>query len=207
MVDVVGFKAGADQLLEQIGFLVRALGRAEARDSALAKLVVGRCQALCCDGNCFLPACLAEIGAKLVLSNCDVARLGCVVAADQRLGQAARVRLVVKAKAAFHAQAVVVGGTIAAIGADDRAVLDVIGDLAANTAERTAALDLLVGEFGADTLGVQQAVFHQRAGGAGLDALAAAHTGAGAHGVVKVEDDLCLAGVTRVMSLSSSSSV
>ncbi|MFL5141057.1 MAG: molybdopterin-dependent oxidoreductase, partial [Microvirga sp.] len=43
MVDVIGGKAGAHELLEQVGFLVRALGRAEAgeRVASVAALLEG----------------------------------------------------------------------------------------------------------------------------------------------------------------------
>jgi hypothetical protein len=45
VIDIVGAEAGADQLLEEIGFLVRALGRAESGEGARTLAVADRLEA------------------------------------------------------------------------------------------------------------------------------------------------------------------
>ena len=72
------------------------------------------------------------------------ADFGDPLAADQRLGQAMRVRDVVEAEAALDAQALVVGRAVAPFDADDLVAVDVIGDLAAHAAVRAHRGDLLV---------------------------------------------------------------
>ena len=92
---------------------------------------------------------------------------------------------VVEAVAALDAQPGVIGGTVATFDEEDAVVLDVVGDLAADAAERTERLDLLVGNRQRDV-----ARRHQRAGRAGLHAFAAGDAGRRAHRIVHVEDDL-----------------
>ncbi len=108
----------------------------------------------------------------------------------QRLGQAMRVMDVVEAEAALDAEAVVVGGAVAALGIDHLLVLDLIGDLAADAAERAQRVDLPVGIGDAGLVLVQHHRRHQRAGRAGLHAFAAGDAGGLAHRVVEVEHDL-----------------
>jgi hypothetical protein len=91
VVDVVGAEALADQLLEQIGFLVGALGRAEAGKARRRALRGCRFQA----GGALSSASSQVASRKyrgdgFVQRHEDVAALGRVVAADQRLGQALR---------------------------------------------------------------------------------------------------------------------
>ena len=94
---------------------------------------------------------------------------------------------VVEAVAALDAQPLVVGRAVAAVDEEDLVVLDVVGQLAADAAIRAERLHLLVGDRERDL-----ARRHQRAGRAGLHALAAGDAGRRAHRVVHVEDDLGL---------------
>ena len=77
-----------------------------------------------------------------------------------------------------------IGRTVAAVHTDDQVVLDVVSQLATDAAKRAHGIDFFVDHLGAD-LGFG----HQRAGRAGLHALAASHTRAVAHGVVQVKHD------------------
>ena len=133
----------------------------------------------------FFPGGFAEHVHHAVRVHREVAALGHAGAADQRLGQALRMVRVVEAVAALDAQAAVVGRAVAALDVEDLVVLDVVGQLAADAAVGAHRVHLLVGH-GERRLARR----HQRAGGAGLHALAAGHAGGRAHGVVHVEHDL-----------------
>jgi hypothetical protein len=89
VVDIVAVEAGAHELLEQIGLLVGALGRAEAGEAAPAMGVADGLEALAGEIEGFLPARLAEVGERV--GRVDVQALGLVRQPDQRLGQAFRV--------------------------------------------------------------------------------------------------------------------
>ena len=97
---------------------------------------------------------------------------------------------VVEAEAALDAEPVVVGRAVAALGVDHLLVLDLIGDLAADAAERAQRIDLLVGIGDAGLVLVEHHRRHQRAGRAGLHAFAAGDAGRFPHRVVEVEHDL-----------------
>src|SRR3981189_2085648 len=94
-----------------------------------------------------------------------------------------------KPEAALDAEPVVVGRTVAAIGVNYLVVLDLIGDLAADAAERAQRVHLLVGIGDAGLVLVQHHRGHQRAGRAGLHAFAAGDAGRFTHGIVEVEHD------------------
>ena len=107
VVDVVGAEAGADELLEQIGFLVGALGRAEAGQRRAAVSVSGPSSARRPRRPAPLPTSPRGNASRgRPGSSCSRAALRRVVAADQRLGQAVRVVDVVEAEAALDAQPV-----------------------------------------------------------------------------------------------------
>ena len=185
MVDVVAAKAGAHELLEQVGLFVAALGRAEAGERLRAVRVAQLRQAAAGELERLFPGRLAEDVEDAVRVHRRVGALGRVGAADQRHAQALRVVRVVEAVAALDAQALVVGRAVAAVDEEDLVVLDVVGQLAADAAVRAERLHLLVGDRERDV-----ARRHQRAGRARLHALAAGDAGRGAHRVVHVEDDL-----------------
>ena len=185
VVDVVAAKAGSHQLLEQVGLLVAALGRAEAGERLRAVRVAQLRQPAAGELERLFPGRLAEDVEDAVRIHRRVGALGRVGAADQRHAQALRVMRVVEAVAALDAEPLVVGRPVAAVDEQDLVVLDVVGQLAADAAIRAERLHLLVGDGERDL-----ARRHQRAGRAGLHALAAGDAGRRAHRVVHVEDDL-----------------
>jgi hypothetical protein len=65
VVDIVAVEAGAHELLEQVGFLVGALGRAEAGEAAPAVRVADALEPLRGEVEGFLPARLAEMGERV----------------------------------------------------------------------------------------------------------------------------------------------
>ena len=127
MVDVIGAETGADQLLEQVGFLVAALGRAEASQRVLAFLGNNLLEAIGGEIERLFPARFPEGGEWIGRIDRVVGRLGGVGPADQRLGQPVLVARIVEAVAAFDAQAAMVGRTVATDDLDDVVVLDVVG--------------------------------------------------------------------------------
>ena len=136
------------------------------------------------------PGRLAEDGQRVDAAHVDVAGLRRIVAADQRLGQALRRHGVVEAEAALDAEPVLVGVAVATVDLDDPVVLDRDARLAADAAERAERVDDLVellDDAGLAGL-VHQRLLEQRAGRAGLHALAAGDAGRQAHRVVHVED-------------------
>ncbi len=90
VVDVIGGKALADQLLEQIGFLVGALGRAEAGDARTAPGLEACLQAGSRPVQRLVPGRLAEDFAPVLRIERHVAVLGRIVEADERFRQAFR---------------------------------------------------------------------------------------------------------------------
>ena len=92
---------------------------------------------------------------------------------------------VVKAVTPLHAKPPVIGRAVAALHLDDGVVLDVVGQLATHPAVRADRINRLVRHHQP-----RFARGHQRAGGAGLHALAAGNAARGAHRIVKVEHDL-----------------
>ena len=190
VVDIVGAEAGAHQLLEQIGFLVGALGRAEAGKGVRPLFVPDTPQAAGGFLQRFLPARFPEEFQRVRRIHDDVGRFRRILAPDQRFGQALRAVGIVEAEAALHAQPLLVGRAVAAVDREQLAVLQIVGDLAADAAIGADALDLLIRKFGAHARIVQQVGRHQRPGRAGLHAFPARHAGAGAHRIVHVEHDL-----------------
>src|SRR5437879_4520160 len=97
---------------------------------------------------------------------------------------------IVEAETALYAEPVLIRRSVAAVDRNDLVILDLVGELAADTAIGADAVDFAVGCVGVDALGIDLARGHQRAGRAGLDAFAAGDAGAVAHRVIEVEDDL-----------------
>src|SRR5207249_5774736 len=92
-------------------------------------------------------------------------------------------------EAALDAEAVVVGRTVTAFGIDHLVVLDLIGDLTADAAERAQRINLLVRVGDAGLILVQHHRRHQRAGRAGLHAFAAGNASGFTHRIVEIEHD------------------
>ncbi len=137
-----------------------------------------------------LPRRLAEMRPGIGRIDLIVGVLRHVRQADEGLRQPVRVVDVVEAEAALDAEPVVVGRAVAALRVDDPLVLDVVGDLAADAAIGAERIDLAVRPDGAGLVLVEIGRRHQRAGRAGLHALAAGDAGRLAHRIVEVEHDL-----------------
>ena len=106
VVDVVAAEAGAHQLLEQVGLLVAALGRAEAGQRLACRAGRGSRELAAGERRAPRPSVASRnTSITSVRVHREVAALGRVGAADQRLGQALRMVRVVEAVAALDAQA------------------------------------------------------------------------------------------------------
>ena len=103
---------------------------------------------------------------------------------DQRLAQPVGVMDIIEAVAPLDAQPAMIRRTVATVHVEDLVVLDIERQKTPDAAIGAGRLDLLVRLDEADVAGR-----HERARGAGLDALPAAHAGATAHGIVEIEDD------------------
>ncbi len=145
VVHVVAAKAGAHQLLEQVGLFVAALGRAKARQRLGAVRVAQAFERASGQVQRLVPGRFAEGIAPVGTVGPHL--LGHTGFADQRHREAVGMVRVVKAKPALHAQAAVVGGAVAAFHADDLFIAHVVGDEAAHTAERADRIDFAVAPF------------------------------------------------------------
>src|SRR5262245_29935755 len=141
MVDIVGAEAGAHQLLEQIGLLIRTFGGAEAGERARSVPVADLYQALGGAIERLLPGGRTEMRPRIGRIDQVVGGLGDAVLADERLGQAVRVGHIVEAETPLHAEPVLVRGPVAAGDVEELVVLDVVGELAADPAIRAYAVD------------------------------------------------------------------
>src|SRR5258708_1832345 len=83
-----------------------------------------------------------------------------------------------------------IGGGVAALRIDHLVVLDLIGDLTADAAERAERIDLLVRIGDAGLVVIEHHRRHQRAGWAGLHAFTAGDAGRFPHRIVEIEHDL-----------------
>src|SRR6185295_13675075 len=169
--------AGADELLEEIGLFVGALGGAEAGQRVRAIAVADFHEALGGAIHRLLPGRLAEMRPGVRRIDQIVGRFADAILADHRLGQALRIGNVVEAEAALDAEPALVGRAVAAVHGNQLVVLDVVGELAADAAIGADAVDLAVGLGGEDVVVVNQRRRHQRAGRAGLHAFAAGAAG------------------------------
>src|SRR3954451_8681920 len=190
MVDVVGAEAGANQLLEQIRFFVRSFRGAEAGERTRAVTVADFHQALGGAIERLLPGRGAEMRPRIGRIDQIVGGLGDAVLAHQRLRQPMWMAHIVEAEAALDAKPVLVRGAVAAADVEQLVVLDVVGELTADAAIGTHAVDLAVGILRAHVRVIDQGGGHQRAGRAGLHAFAASDAGRRTHRIVEVEYDL-----------------
>ena len=99
-------------------------------------------EALGGDVERLFPGRFAEMGEGIGRIDLVVGILLRIRQPHQRLGQAVRMVDVVEAEAALDAEPIVVGRAVAALGIDHLLVLDLIGDLAADAAERAERIDL-----------------------------------------------------------------
>src|ERR1700733_1707104 len=101
MVDIVGAKTCPDELLEQIGFFVRTLGRAKTCERLRALLVSNLDETLCGDVERLFPRRFAEVGIGICWIDLVVGVLFDTRQPHQRLCQAVRVVDVVEPKSSF----------------------------------------------------------------------------------------------------------
>ena len=187
MVDVVAAETGANQLLEQISLFIAALGRTEAGQRTLAMLVTDVPELAACELERFFPTRFAENVEHMLGVHREIAGLRHILAPDQRHRQPMRMVGVIEAVAALDAKPCMVGRAVAPVDEEDLVVLDVIGQLAADAAERAERIHLFVRDDQRDF-----ACRHQGTRRTGLHAFAAGHASRSAHRVVHVEDDLGL---------------
>ena len=213
VVDVVGAEGGADQLLEEVGLLVGALGGTEGGDPVRSALLVDSPQATSHEVERLFPAGLPEVGHHLVVRHeatglatalalrtvlADVllhlsreSTLGIgLLDPDQRLGEPLRGGRVVPAVAALHAQPTLAARLVSAVGEGDRAALsiDVEGERATHTAVGTDRVHRVELRARLDRDVVDRLV-GQGPGGTGGHALTAGHARGLAHRIIQVEGD------------------
>ena len=188
VVDVVGAEAGAHQLLEQVRLLVAALGRAEAGERRRSVPVADAHQSARGQVERLVPGGLAERVAPVGGHAVEPGVLGHAVAAHQRHGEPLRAHRVVEAEPPLHAEARAVGRTVAAVGPQDAVVAHVVGELAADAAERAQRVDAFDWGVVASRIDVPR---QQRTRRTRLHAFAAGHAARRAHRVVEVEHDAC----------------
>src|SRR5690625_3051919 len=191
VVDVVGAETLAHQLLEEVGLFIGTLGRAEAGQTVASIALEDVLETLRREIQSFLPGGLPEVGPGIVGLHPVVPPLGRVGPTNEGHGQALGAVHIVPAEATLHAEALLVGRAVSAVDLDDLVVLDGYRGLAAHAAEGAEAVDGLVRPDRAQLASlVQQGLLHESPGRAGLDAFPAGNAGAGAHGIIEVEDDL-----------------
>src|SRR5207249_9899936 len=134
MIDVVVAEAGAHQFLKRIGFLVRTLSRAEARERAIAVAIADLLEARGGAVERLLPGRLAEMRPRIGRIDRVVGALFDAVLADERLFEPMRMVDVVEAEPALDAQPVLVRRPVTAAHMEELVVSDVIGELAADAA-------------------------------------------------------------------------
>src|SRR5262249_35920903 len=141
MIDIVGAKAGAHQLLEQISLFVRALGRTKARQRFRTMLVADDLQPVGGVGKRLLPGRRTKMGPGIGRIDLFVRTLGNTLLTDHRLLEPLGIVHVVEAETSLDAQAILVGRAILAADEKQLVILDMVGELAADAAVRTDAVD------------------------------------------------------------------
>src|SRR5205823_12367691 len=125
--------AGAHELLEEISLLVRGLGRAEAGERLRTIAIADRFQPRGGAIERLLPARGAEMRPGIGGSDGVVGVFGHAGLAHERPGETVRMAHIVEPEAALDAEPVLVRRAVAATDAKELVVLDVIGELAANS--------------------------------------------------------------------------
>ena len=189
MVDVVAAEADAHQFLEQVRLFVAALGRPEAGRATCGPCCRGSLPGPARRGRAPRPSSASRNASRqLSGTRSKYGSLGPFLA-DQRHRQPIGAHRVVETVAALDAKPRMVSRAVPAVDEEDAVVGDVVGELAADAAERAKGIDLLLDLARRDLVGAGQ-LGHQRAGRAGLHAFAAGDAGGRAHRIVHVEDDL-----------------
>src|SRR6478736_8940627 len=142
-----------------------------------------------CDVQRLVPACLAKMRERV--RGIDIKPFWQSGLPDQRLHQPLRILHIVEAKSAFDAQAILIGVAVATLDEGDCVVLDLITDLAADTAIWADRMNLAI-NLAAAMLGdwIDDRFRHERAGGTGLHAFSAGDASGQPHGIVEVEHRL-----------------
>src|SRR5262245_23879081 len=160
VVDVVRPEPGANELLEQVRFLVRTFGRSETGQRPRAALCADLCEPAGRQIKGFVPGRLAEGGEHFVIIDDPAgfsARPPAVIGDDAREGllgielgptdegrrQSLRMERVVPAVPSLDAQALVIDRTLTTIGSDNLASLLVPGHRASHATVGTDAVDRL----------------------------------------------------------------
>ena len=162
VVDVVGAEAGADQLLHQVCLFVGALGGAESGHRPRPVPIPHPAKSRRGEVERLLPGCLPEVGPGVRGIDLALGVLGGILPANQGPGQAMGMAHVVEAESALDAEALLVGGTVAALHRDDAFVVELVGDLATDSAVGADARHLPQGLAAAHSVLVHQRRFHQR---------------------------------------------
>ena len=184
VIDVVGAEACSDQLLEQIGLFIAALGATEARQSLAPPVVPEPAQSVGGGVQGLLPAGFPEMVMQR-LGGDELGGLGRARFADQRRRQPRRVARVIKPVAALDAETPPVRGAVSAGHILNLVIFDMEAQQATHAAVGADGIHPLVRGLQAGIVGG-----HQRASGASLHTLAAGHAGAFSQGVAHVEHDL-----------------
>src|SRR5271166_4072243 len=143
MVDIVAAKPGADELLEQVRLLVRALGAGEAGQRPAAPCLRSRGRLTVANASVALGGAIERLfpgGLPEVSIRVGRVDIGVVLRhpffPNQWLSQPVGVRDIIEAEAALDAEPVVVGGAVMAVDRDNMVVADLVGQLTADAAIR-----------------------------------------------------------------------
>ena len=187
VIHIVMPEALADELLEQIGFLIGAFRRAKARDGGAAVGLLELGQTTGRKIQCLLPAGFTEDIAPISWIN--VEPLGWrILSADERFGQAVVVVDIVKSKPTFDAEAPLICGAIDPFDIFNAIPFDLEADLTAHPAEGADAFDFMIKIFAvADLVFIGDGGRQECSCRAGLHAFTAGHTAAFTHWVCHIK--------------------
>ena len=146
MVHVICAKGRANELLKEIRLFVRALRTAEARQRMGAGFFADRSELLCCKVEGFVPRCLTKLDTRILIA-VDLFRH--IRTANQRHSQPFFMMRVIESITALHAESTqICRPVISALNTNNRALLHVKPNAAANSAIWTDGIHLLrVAEF------------------------------------------------------------
>ena len=190
VIDIVGAKSGADQLLHQIGLFIGALCRSKAGHGSRTMRIPHGGQSAGGKVKRLIPAGFAEMGQRIARIKGHRVRFRNIFASDQRHGQPFRIINIIKSITPLYAKASLIGRTFATGYGDNFLVLDGKCQLAANTAIGADRINMPVGGDGQLLRFIKKRFRHQRARRAGLHTFAATNTGRRAHIIAEIKDDM-----------------
>ena len=144
MINIIGSKASAYQLLHQICFFIRAFSRAEARQCRSAVALFDIHKPFCSFLQRFLPACRAEMGKGGGRVKRKRGVLWNIFPPDKGLGQTFWIMDVIKAIAAFHTEPAVICRPASAIYGNNFIVFNIESQLATYPAIGTNRINLFI---------------------------------------------------------------